>query len=118
MSMSLTSRTTWSSPSSSNGGAPAMPCPLVFDVLRRRRRARHRRDADRAGRVGRKLWNLRHAASDVAVAVAVEEVEDQAGDRPEQEQQLRLVVQIDEQEDAAGDRQRRDEVKSRSPERP
>src|SRR5918912_498900 len=68
------------------------------------------------GRARRELRHLDDAAGYVAVAVAVEEIEDEADDRPDGEQRLRFQVEVDEQQDASGDRERRDDVERRSPE--
>ena len=66
-------------------GGPQGACrrtSRLVAILRRDRRTRHRRNADRSRSVGRKLRHFDDAAADMAVAVAVEEVDHEADHRP------------------------------------
>src|SRR4051812_44020326 len=67
--------------------------------------------------VNLRLVNLDEAAADMAAAVTVEEVEDEADDRPDREQGLRFDVQAEEEQQAAEDRERCHDEQQRRAER-
>src|SRR5690242_9728588 len=86
-------------------GVPDMK-PARFSPCRRVHRVRRREGSGRFGAVGQ-----------MALAVAVEEVDHQPDRTPHEEGQLGLLRQVEEQQQAADDRKRADQPRHRGAER-